>query len=170
MSQALLLRPPPSGCWTIEDVVALDEVEGLRFELHEGVLLVLPLSWGHHAVAVSEVQGHFFGSERESFFGIGIGIGERSLYLPDITVLREGAELEPDQCVFSPAIVEIVVEVVQQTSEDMDRLVKPLAYARAGVPHFWRVERTPESHVVWKHDLRGGAYQLTGVVPIEALN
>ncbi len=43
-----------------------------------------------------------------------------------------------------PVYVALVVEVISDGSEDMDRKVKPAEYAAAGVPNFWRVERAAE--------------------------
>jgi Uma2 family endonuclease len=64
---------------------------------------------------------------------------------PDVLVVRaEGFDrrtpfLRPEQVV-------LAVEVVSPGSESTDRLVKPVEYAMAGIPHYWRVESgTPYS-------------------------
>jgi Uma2 family endonuclease len=74
----------------------------------------------------------------------------------DVMLVEEPLDyLTPDVVVFDKAIplttrpvpgraVELVIEVVSKGSRREDRGSKPLAYAEAGIPHFWRVE-TPES-------------------------
>jgi Uma2 family endonuclease len=40
-----------------------------------------------------------------------------------------------------PAEVLLAIEIVSPGSAGLDRHLKPVEYARAGIPHFWRVER-----------------------------
>jgi Uma2 family endonuclease len=40
-----------------------------------------------------------------------------------------------------PASVLLVVEVVSRGSAKLDRVIKPIEYANAGIPRYWRVER-----------------------------
>ncbi|WP_240327548.1 Uma2 family endonuclease [Nocardia farcinica] len=42
----------------------------------------------------------------------------------------------------------LAVEAVSPDSEERDRETKPLKYANAGIPHFWRVERGSDDRVV----------------------
>ncbi len=62
----------------------------------------------------------------------------------------------------SPNDVVLAVEIVSQGSESTDRDVKPREYARAGIPHFWRIEIKPEI-VVHTFRLGDAAYVETGV-------
>jgi Uma2 family endonuclease len=62
---------------------------------------------------------------------------------PDVVVVhardydRRVPRLLPEQ-------VLLAVEIVSPGSESTDREVKPWEYARAGIPHYWRVEITRE--------------------------
>jgi Uma2 family endonuclease len=60
---------------------------------------------------------------------------------PDIVVydatLDDDAVLRPEHCV-------LVVEVMSPGSVTADQTDKPAEYARAGIPHFWRVENTTD--------------------------
>ena len=58
-----------------------------------------------------------------------------------------------------------VVEVVSPGSETTDRVVKPLEYAEAGIPYYWRVENAEDEPVVhtYKLDRAAGVYRATGV-------
>ena len=61
----------------------------------------------------------------------------------------------------------LAVEVVSPDSEERDRDTKPHKYARAGIPHFWRVEMTgdddrPVVHV-YELDATTMVYAVTGI-------
>lgn len=81
--------------------------------------------------------------------------------IPDVLVMRgehyhaTSSQLRPDQLV-------LVVEVVSPGSESTDRETKPRQYARAGIPHCWRVETSPGIEL---HTFRLGdaGYLETGV-------
>lgn len=86
---------------------------------------------------------------------------------PDLVVLRAEAVRDRRQSRYEAADAALVVEVVSPESEERDRDTKPRKYARAGIPHFWRVEMTgtddhPVVHV-YELDEVGGAYVPTGI-------
>ncbi|MFE6716129.1 Uma2 family endonuclease [Streptomyces albidoflavus] len=54
---------------------------------------------------------------------------------------------------YAPSDVRLVVEVVSPESAHRDRTVKPRAYAKAGIPHYWRVEDEKGSPVVHVYEL-----------------
>jgi Uma2 family endonuclease len=61
---------------------------------------------------------------------------------PDISVLRaEAVSAEADETGYDAADAVLAVEVVSPESEDRDRERKPQLYAKAGIPHFWRIEK-----------------------------
>ncbi|MFE9813412.1 Uma2 family endonuclease [Streptomyces sp. NPDC005227] len=53
--------------------------------------------------------------------------------------------------------VQLVVELVSPGKRMMDRKVKPLLYAEAAIPHFWRLEFEPAPRLIVS-ELRGGRY------------
>lgn len=61
----------------------------------------------------------------------------------------------------SPQDVLLAVEVMSPSSMTNDRLVKPAQYARAGIAHYWRLERQ-DVPVLVTHELQGDAYQEVG--------
>ncbi|MDT0329139.1 Uma2 family endonuclease [Nocardiopsis lambiniae] len=69
---------------------------------------------------------------------------------PDVTVVRKEAFARLEQTWFPPEAVELV-EVVSPDSVDRDRERKPELYAKAGIPHFWRVEHEGDEAVVHVH-------------------
>jgi hypothetical protein len=52
------------------------------------------------------------------------------------------------------------VEVMSPSSVSNDRVTKPVQYAAANIPHFWRLEVDPLVLVV--HRLAGSAYEVVG--------
>lgn len=52
-----------------------------------------------------------------------------------------------------PEEVLLVIEVMSPGSEVLDRKVKPAEYARARVPHFWRVDRDGSAVTVHLYQL-----------------
>lgn len=68
--------------------------------------------------------------------GVRAGTSGRS---PDV-VVRRGPRIGRTVWI-EPGDVLLTIEIVFPGSIDLDRRLKPVEYARAGIPHFWRVER-----------------------------
>ncbi len=61
---------------------------------------------------------------------------------PDVLIVTvEGYDNEERETWYGPEEVLLAVEVVSPESRKRDRVEKPVEYAEAGIPHFWRVER-----------------------------
>lgn len=62
---------------------------------------------------------------------------------PDLAVYRydpdDEEERHRDTYVLSEEVL-IAVEILSEEPEDRDRTTRPMKYARAGIPRFWRVE------------------------------
>ena len=59
---------------------------------------------------------------------------------------------------YEPQHLVLAVEVVGPSSRTNDRLVKPVRYAEAGIPAYWRVETDPVVELV-AMELDGSAYR-----------
>ncbi|MEO3803749.1 Uma2 family endonuclease [Nonomuraea sp. B1E8] len=59
----------------------------------------------------------------------------------------------------------LAAEVVSPDSELRDRERKPVLYAQAGIPHYWRIEEIHGKPAVFVHELDLGTmtYALAGV-------
>lgn len=84
---------------------------------------------------------------------------------PDVSVIGAEAEQDPNQTFYKAEDVLLVVEVVSPESKDRDRDRKPTLYARAGIPHFWRVENAEGQMMVHVYALDPStkAYTLAGI-------
>jgi Uma2 family endonuclease len=81
---------------------------------------------------------------------------------PDVIVYAADTPLDK---LIPVAAVLAVVEVVSPGSESADRREKPVEYAEAGIPFYWRVETVagrPELHT-FALDQAADSYQSTGV-------
>lgn len=134
----------PARPLTLDDVTLLAAADDVhRYELQEGNLVVMPPADVEHATLVTRLVGWFLAANYPPELVVanpGLRIAGRSAgRSPDLIVLLRpvpGATVWVD-----PADVQLVVEVMSPGSEALDRRIKPDEYARARVPHFWRVER-----------------------------
>ncbi|GAA2692406.1 MULTISPECIES: Uma2 family endonuclease [Nonomuraea] len=158
--------PPPEG-FVAED---LDHIPDLpaHTELIDGSLVFVSPQRDFHSSIMYVLQkgllqcvppGHRVRRE------MSIRLGPRQRPEPDMMVLGPDVTVSRDTTYFSPEDVLLVVEVVSPDSEERDRKRKPQLYAEACIPHFWRIESTEDSTVVYVYELdpatRG--YALSGI-------
>ncbi|WP_017585325.1 Uma2 family endonuclease [Nocardiopsis ganjiahuensis] len=152
--QWFLLQPPPEG-YTADD---LDRIPDLppHTELIDGsVVLGSPQKLFHMLVLKllereldRQVPEHLLVAREFS-----VKLAERQRPEPDLLLVRTDVLDGFDQTWVPPAAVQLAVEVVSPESEIRDRERKPELYARAGIPHFWRVEQDGDEAVVYVHEL-----------------
>jgi Uma2 family endonuclease len=103
--------------------------------------------------------------------GVGVLIGDDEP-IPDLVVMTDSIDM--DATGIPAHQVELVVEVVSSSTTLQDRMVKPVLYAAAGIPNYWRLEPHPfegqlsgESvPVLFAHELGADrTYELTHRVP-----
>jgi Uma2 family endonuclease len=128
-----------AGPWTERDYLALPESRS-RIELLDGTLLVSPApALPHQRMArrVSFTIEAAAPAELEVLEAINVRIGAERILIPDIVVLREAGL---DKTVCDAADVLMVVEVTSPSRPGIDRIIKPAAYSRAGIPHYLLIE------------------------------
>jgi Uma2 family endonuclease len=131
----------PARPLTLDDVARLaDQDPDHRYELQEGNLLVIPPADDEHAEMIMRIGAwliaHGYAGRVLATPGVRAGTSGRS---PDIAVRRsprQGRTVWID-----PADLLLVIEIVSPGSVELDRYLKPVEYAQAGMRHFWRVER-----------------------------
>jgi Uma2 family endonuclease len=132
----------PARALTLDDVAQLaDRDPDHRYELQEGNLLVMPPPDDGHAEMVMEIGAWLLagGYQGRVLASPGVRVGHASGRSPDVVVRaspRSGRTVW-----LEPADVLLVVEIVSPGSVELDRRLKPVEYAGAGIRHFWRVER-----------------------------
>ena len=144
MSTALVEH---TGPWTPDDVEALpDAGDHARFEVYEGGVLVVSPAPGvghqrasyrlHRALAQAAIAA---GADVEVLEAVNVALPGGKLLVPDVVVIDAAVVSETVTRLPSDA-VRAVVEVVSPATVSIDRAVKPVLYAEAGIPVYWRVE------------------------------
>ena len=144
MSTALVEH---TGPWTPDDVEALpDAGDHARYEVYEGGVLVVSPAPGvghqrasyrlHRALAEAAIIA---GADVEVLEAVNVALPGGKLLVPDVVVVDAAAVSETVTRLPSEA-VRAVVEVVSPSTVSIDRAVKPVLYAEAGIPVYWRVE------------------------------
>jgi Uma2 family endonuclease len=159
LAEDITLRMPVGRDWTFDDLLRLPD-DGRRYEIVDGSLRVSPAPTRLHqriAHRLTEVLEEAAPRELEVLEAVGVVCG-RHTPVPDIVVgLRE----PPHNLLnFFPADVRLVVEVMSPGTVMSDRVDKPLMFAAAGIPFFWRVEMDgPSAPLIIVHALPGDAYR-----------
>jgi Uma2 family endonuclease len=154
MTAALSEAYPPPGGWTTDDLDNLPD-DGRRRELLDGVLIMSPSPRAAHqtitwrlAAALDEVCPEGYDVTQ----GVEVRINRRRSFIPDVRVTtataaaRRTAKYEPHEVV-------LAVEIVSDSSESMDRVLKPALYAKAGIPFYWRIEVEDGALVVYTYKI-----------------
>ncbi|MBF6166541.1 Uma2 family endonuclease [Streptomyces gardneri] len=160
---------PHADGWTAADLDHMPEDE-LRYEVLNGQLVVNAAPKPRHQLLVrwlGRALDAVLPTDRLVLEGVGVLIGDDEP-IPDLMVVAEPIDLDARGV---PAHqVELVVEVVSESTTLQDRMVKPVVYAEAGIPNYWRFEPNPfkgqlpgESlPVLFAHELGDDhAYELT---------
>ncbi|UXY21888.1 Uma2 family endonuclease [Streptomyces cynarae] len=158
---------PPEGGWTADD---LDKLPNLppHTELIDGSLVFVSPQTAFHSRATRLLEHTLLAQvpvELDVIREMTIKLDKRNRPEPDVLVFRADADAGPRQTWYRPEDIVIAVEVVSEDSEDRDREVKPRKYARAGIPHYWRVEENKGLPVVYVYELDPATqvYGLTGI-------
>ncbi|MFF0500303.1 Uma2 family endonuclease [Nocardia aobensis] len=82
----------------------------------------------------------------------------------EISAVRLGGRTRFPGDYFAEDLV-LAVEAVSPDSEERDRDTKPGQYAKARIPHYWRVERQDAAAVVYAYELdpASNSYGLVGI-------
>ncbi|MEU7885894.1 Uma2 family endonuclease [Microbispora bryophytorum] len=94
-----------------------------------------------------------------------VKLGSRTRPCPDLMVIDAEAATDNTRTFYEAREAHLVIEIVSPESVERDRKLKPLRYAEAGIPHFWRVEESDGRPVVYvyERDPATGAYTPTGI-------
>lgn len=158
---------PPPGGWTADDLDTLPNLPP-HTELIDGSLIFVSPQTRFHSLTVD-----FFTWGLRSLAPDGlevlreftIDIDRHNRPEPDVIVVPREPEEDPDQTRLPAASVRLAIEVVSPESVARDSETKPIKYARALIPHFWRVENTEGRAVVYVYELDPATkvYVATGI-------
>ena len=157
MSIAMLEHQGP---WTFEEWTQLEDDRGQRIELVDGALIVSPAPSAFHQAIARRLFLQLHAqcpADLEVVYEVGLRLGEDGR-IPDLAVVRRSAPSGRGVPAYEPQHLVLAVEVVSPSSRTTDRLVKPVHYAEAGIPSYWRIETDPAVELV-AMDLAGSVYR-----------
>jgi len=150
-----------TGPWTVAEVLALPEDRANRYELLGESLIRSPAPGIRHQRAslrlamILHAAAQAAGAPVEVLEAINV-ILPSGLVVPDLVVTDAGATASDAVSVDAEG-VQLVVELVSPGNRTVDRRFKPMLYAEAAIPHFWRLEFDPAPMLV-VHELEAGRY------------
>lgn len=150
-----------TGPWTVDQVLALPEDRTTRYELLGESLVMSPAPGLRHQRAsrrlanLLEAAAHTAGAPVEVLEAVNVTLPS-GLVVPDIVVVDKAAATEDSVSIDADA-VQLVVELVSPGNKTMDRKFKPMLYAEAAVPYFWRLEFDPAPRLIVS-ELDSGRY------------
>lgn len=164
----MTIRSYPAVNEPIGMVLTADEYDVLPAnqlrELVDGVIRIMATPTWAHQYVVRELGHHLDRLGRPVWRAGGpieVRLGEVHRRNPDVVVVpadayrRMRSRINPDD-------VLLAVEVVSPGSETDDRREKPIEYAEAAIPFYWRVELHPRL-AIHTFRLAGREYRSTGV-------
>ncbi|WP_217697411.1 Uma2 family endonuclease [Nocardia donostiensis] len=158
--------PPPEGYFA-EDLDRLPDLPP-HTELIDGSLIFVSPQMKFHMRVIRAIEGELVRqapAHLEVCREMTVTLGPRQRPEPDVMVVQAAADTGLNQTTYRPADVVLAIEVVSPDSMERDRKRKPLLYAEAGIPHFWRVENSESRAVVYVYELDPATeqYALAGI-------
>ncbi|WP_433698561.1 Uma2 family endonuclease [Nocardiopsis sp. CA-288880] len=153
---------PPPGGWTADHMDNLPP--GVpRMELIDGALVLLSPQTRFHSQVMRRLANALEDSaprDVEVLQEMTMKLGKYQRPEPDVLLYRfeKGDEEHLDwyrATHVPPENVLVAIEIVSDESRDRDRTTKPLKYAQAGIPHFWRVEHEENGPAIHVYELDG---------------
>ncbi|MFC4377184.1 Uma2 family endonuclease [Nocardia halotolerans] len=159
---------PPAGGFTVEQYLALPGLPEHTELIDGGLVFVSPQAQWHSRV-ISLFERELDEQAPQEFRAIhemAVRLGKYQMPEPDVVVVTaEAYDREPASTYYRADDVLLAVEAVSPESADRDRETKPLKYAKAGIQHYWRVERRDDDAIVYTYqlDLETQSYALVGI-------
>lgn len=156
---------PAQGEWTYDDYAALPD-DGSRYEILNGVLIIVPSPDGSHQDAALRF-GHYLLPIVE-FAGLGkvrispadVELSPHNVVQPDVfVVLNEHMDRVKEKRVIGAP--DLVIELASPSTAAIDRLTKYELYARHGVSEYWIAK--PDKRTIEVMVLENGAYRSLGI-------
>lgn len=140
--------PWPDHLLTLAEWNALPEDTSRRYELVEGVLLVVPRPAPMHQRVMVRLTAELdrqLPDDLTALADVEVEVDAgypATVRAPDVVVVpTHRAQQNPAR--LAAADVLVAIEIVSPGTGRTDRVTKPTEYADAGIPHYWLVELDP---------------------------
>lgn len=148
------------GPWLFAELPARDDLlEGYRYEVVDGNLVVSPPPSHRHQLAIASMVMQIGSAAPTGWLvaqDLGLQLGSDGR-VPDLAVVRADAGAGEEPYPFGSEAFGLVGEVMSPSSRKTDLFAKPGEYAEAGIPIFWRLELDPSPRL-HAFVLRGDGY------------
>lgn len=155
----------PPGGFTAADLPRLEGAIDGRFELLDGdVVMMAPANHWHNTAMrrLSALLEAVAPADVVIVTEQGVNLGA-SVPIPDLMAVSRSAVAAASYA-FVPADISLAVEMVSPRTKTKDRKFRPVQYAEAGIPVFWRVENDDDAMVIHTFALSPDAvYTPTGI-------
>lgn len=162
--------PWPDHLLTLDDWAALPPDPSHRFELVEGVLVVVPRPAVLHQLAMVRLAAALQDQLPDGLVAVGevevvvdsggTTASPATVRVPDVIVLPTAvAERNPARVAAHDVVV--AVEILSPGTKATDRVTKQVEYAQAGVPGYWIVDLDPPVVTMTAQLLVDGVYEVT---------
>lgn len=148
------------GHWTEERFLELP-TNRRRVELLDGALLVSPNPARPHQRLSSRLWAALdlaCPDDLEVQEAVNVRLGPERILIPDLAVVTL---LDPDGVTCAASEVRLVVEILGPNRRRTGEAVKPALYAAAGIPHYLRIDLTPDGPDATGYALSDGHYRET---------
>ncbi|PZG20273.1 Uma2 family endonuclease [Nonomuraea aridisoli] len=149
---------PSAQAFTVDDLLELPD-DGNRYELFNGSLLVSPSPTPLHQRIIYRLQrilDDAMPPGLEPLATVNVRVSDKDFYIPDLVVVRED-ETKTVELMFAPGDILLAAEVVSPSTKMRDEMFKVEAYAKAGIPSYWRIN-PEEGPALYVHELKGKRY------------
>ncbi|MGW4230018.1 Uma2 family endonuclease [Streptomyces sp. NPDC004980] len=158
---------PPVGGWTADDLDTLPNLPP-HTELIDGSLVFVSPQTVFHERAIDYLKWQLQSLaplDLDVFREFTIDVDFQNRPEPDVVVVRADAVESLQQTPFPSHSVVLAVEVASDEPVTRARETKPVKYARAKIPHYWRVEYQDGRAVVYvfEPEPATGAYTAIGI-------
>jgi Uma2 family endonuclease len=118
--------------WTVDELADLPPT--LRYELHDGRLVIMPPAKVWHEEIAARIRAILRSAGRLAVTNVGVLRTKGDMRVPDVAVFRE--EPDPNAAWHKPDHLSLVVEVWSPSSDEKDHGAMQW-YADRGIPEYW---------------------------------
>jgi Uma2 family endonuclease len=155
----------PNHLLTLEEWDALPEVEGVRLELAEGLVVMSPMPLSLHQRAAMRL-GYRVDEQlpRDLTAVSGVEViawdNPPTVRVPDVSVTFSPA-VERNPARLRASDVLLAIEVLSDGTRKVDKILKFSEYAEAGIPQYWIIDLDDPTNLL-AYILIDGHYELSG--------
>lgn len=154
----------PDHLLSLGEWVALPEDNSRNYELQEGVLIARPKSHTLHQRVATKLAIDLYHQLPPEWHVVGSvemvtePVFPASVRVPDVVICRDDIDAGTPHLVADQVLV--AAEIVAPGTRVVDTVVKPVEYAKAGIPFYWVIDLGDPLSLVAHHLAEDGRYRV----------